>query len=341
MRIIVDAMGGDFAPLAPVQGALLAHEKYGTEIVLTGRSDAIMDAVRACGGSELPAGVSLVHTEEVVEVCDDPATASKKKKNSSLTVGLTLLRDGEADGFVCAGSTGALLAGATLIVKRISGLRRAALAPTVPTATGRAVLIDCGANAECTVEYLLQFAYLGSYYAEKVLGVAKPRVGLLNIGAEESKGDTLRRETCQKLKAAGDLNFIGNVEAKEAILGACDVIVADGFSGNILLKSIEGMGKLVSLGLKESFMSSPGAKLGALLVKSKLTDFKKLFDPNEVGGTALLGISRPVIKAHGSANAVAFRNAIRQACEVAQSGIADDVAANIGKMRLGKEDAAQ
>ena len=344
MKIIVDAMGGDFAPLAPVQGALMAHEKYGMEIVLTGKSGAIMDAVRACGKSELPVGVTLVHTEEVVEICDDPATAFKKKKDSSLTVGLNLLRDGGADGFVCAGSTGALLAGATLVVKRIRGLRRAALAPTIPTATGRAVLIDCGANAECTVEYLLQFAYLGSYYAEKVLGVKNPRVGLLNIGAEESKGDTLRRETYQKLKeagAAGDLNFVGNVEAKEAMLGACDVIVADGYSGNIMLKSLEGTGKLVSLKLKEMFMSSLGTKLGALLVKARLADFKKMLDPNEVGGTALLGISKPVIKAHGSSNAVAFCNAIRQACEVAQSGIADDIAANIGKMRLGKEDAAQ
>ena len=340
MKIVVDAMGGDFAPLAPVKGALMAHEKYGTDIVLTGREHAIMDALRACGCSELPAGVEIVHAEEVVEICDDPSTAFKKKKDSSLTVGLNLLRDGGADGFVCAGSTGALLAGATLVVKRIRGLRRAALAPTIPTATGRAVLIDCGANAECTVEYLLQFAYLGSYYAEKVLGIAHPRVGLLNIGAEESKGDTLRRETYQKLREAGDaghLNFAGNIEAKEAMLGACDVIVADGYSGNIMLKSLEGTGKMVSLKLKEMFMSSLTAKLGALLVKSQLAGFKKMLDPNEVGGTALLGISKPVIKAHGSSNEVAFCNAIHQASEVAQSGIIADIAENIDKMRIGGE----
>lgn len=341
MKIIVDAMGGDFAPLAPVKGALLAHEKYGTEIVLTGRAEDILRSVRACGRETLPAGIEIVNAEQVVEICDDPSTAFKQKKDSSLTVGLNLLRDAQADGFVCAGSTGALLAGATLIVKRIRGLRRAALAPTIPTATGRAVLIDCGANAECTVEYLLQFAYLGSYYAEKVLGVKQPRVGLLNIGAEESKGDTLRRETYQKLKEAGEaghLNFVGNVEAKEAMLGSCDVIVADGYSGNIMLKSIEGTGKLMANELKAMLRKNAGTKLAALLLKSGLSDFKKMLDPNEVGGTALLGISKPVIKAHGSSNEVAFCNAIRQASEVAQSGIIADIEANVDKMRLGRDD---
>ena len=341
MKIIVDAMGGDFAPLAPVKGALLAHERYGTEIILTGRTEDILRSVRECGREELPAGVEIVNAEQVVEICDDPSTAFKQKKDSSLTVGLNLLRDGQADGFVCAGSTGALLAGATLVVKRIRGLRRAALSPTIPTATGKAVLIDCGANAECTVEYLLQFAYLGSYYAEKVLGVEHPRVGLLNIGAEESKGDELRRETYRKLKeagAAGHLNFVGNVEAKEAMMGACDVIVSDGYSGNIMLKSIEGAGKLMAKELKAVLMKNAGTKLAALLLKSGLAGFKKMLDPNEVGGTALLGISRPVVKAHGSSNEVAFCNAIRQAAEVAQSGIIADIEANIDKMRISRED---
>lgn len=341
MKIIVDAMGGDFAPLAPVKGALLAHERYGTEIILTGRTEDILRSVRECGRQELPAGVEIVNAEQVVEICDDPSTAFKQKKDSSLTVGLNLLRDGQADGFVCAGSTGALLAGATLVVKRIRGLRRAALSPTIPTATGKAVLIDCGANAECTVEYLLQFAYLGSYYAEKVLGVEHPRVGLLNIGAEESKGDELRRETYRKLKeagAAGHLNFVGNVEAKEAMMGACDVIVSDGYSGNIMLKSIEGAGKLMAKELKAVLMKNAGTKLAALLLKSGLAGFKKMLDPNEVGGTALLGISKPVVKAHGSSNEVAFCNAIRQAVEVAQSGIIADIEANIDKMRISRED---
>lgn len=340
MKIIVDAMGGDRAPLAPVKGALMAHERFGTEVILAGRTEEILRAMRECGCTELPKGVAIANAEEVVEMSDDPATAFKKKKNSSLTVALTMLRDGEADGFVSAGSTGALLAGATLVVKRIRGLRRAALAPTIPTAGGRAVLIDCGANAECTVEYLLQFAYLGSYYASRVLGVASPRVGLLNIGAEETKGDALRRETYEKLREAGEsgaLNFVGNVEAKEAMLGACDVIVADGYSGNIMLKTIEGTGKLLSVKLKEMLMHSAGTKAAALLLKGQLADFKKLLDANEVGGTALLGISKPVIKAHGSASERGFCNAVHQAEEVARSGIIEDITANVERMRLARE----
>jgi len=345
MKIIVDAMGGDFAPLAPVKGALMAQEKYGVDIVLTGKTEEILKALQQCGCKELPKGMEIANATEVVEICDDPATAFKHKKDSSLTVGLNMLHAGDADGFVSAGSTGALLAGATLLVKRVRGLRRAALAPTIPTAKGKAVLIDCGANAECTVEYLLQFAYLGSYYAQKVLGVENPRIGLLNIGAEESKGDTLRRETYQKLKEAGEaghFNFTGNIEAKEAMLGECDVIVADGysvivtdgFSGNIMLKSIEGTGKLLSIKLKEMLMHSTGTKLAALLLKGQLGDFKKMLDANEVGGTALLGISKPVVKAHGSASEVGICNAVRQAMEVARSGIIDDIAQNIDKMRI-------
>ena len=339
MKIVIDAMGGDFAPQAPVKGALLAREKYpDVEIVLAGREADILSALREAGKNELPAGIIIQNATEVVEIADDPATAFKKKPDSSLTVGLNMVKNGEADGFVSAGSTGALLAGATLVVKRIRGLRRAALAPTIPTATGRAVLLDCGANAECTVEYLLQFAYLGSYYASKVLGVDKPRVGLLNIGAEEEKGDTLRRETYAQLKEAnerGDLNFKGNVEAKEALLGQCDVIVADGFSGNVMLKTVEGAGKLMGGMLKGMLMKSAGTKAAALLLKGGLKEFKKTLDPNEVGGTALLGISKPVVKAHGSSNDVAFCNAVRQAVEVARSGIAEDIARDIDKMRLG------
>ena len=345
MKIAIDAMGGDFAPQAPVKGALLAREKYpDVEIVLVGQESAIQGVLREIGWPTLPAGITIQNATEVVEIADDPATAFKKKPDSSLTVGLNLVKNGEADGFVSAGSTGALLAGATLVVKRIRGLRRAALAPTIPTANGRAVLLDCGANAECTVEYLLQFAYLGSYYASKVLGVDKPRVGLLNIGVEEEKGDTLRKETYQKLKEAGErgeLVFTGNVEAKEAMLGQCDVIVADGFSGNVMLKSVEGAGKLMSGMLKGMLLKSVGTKVAALLLKGGLKEFKKTLDPNEVGGTALLGISKPVVKAHGSSNEAAFCNAVRQAVEVARSGIADDIARDIDKMRLDRTEKAE
>ena len=192
MKIILDAMGGDNAPQAVVQGALEAHAQCGADIVLVGREEAI----RACLTGPLPEGVEIVNATEVVEMCDDPATAFKRKKDSSLTVGLTMLKNGEGDAFISAGSTGALLAGATLLVKRIRGVRRAAMGPVIPTATGHAILCDCGANADCTPEYLLQFAYLGNFYARRLMGVERPRVGLLNIGAEPSKGDALRHETC-------------------------------------------------------------------------------------------------------------------------------------------------
>ena len=338
MRILVDAMGGDNAPDQIALGAIQAAKDFGCEVVLVGRGEAILRALKDQGIETLPKGVEIANADDVVDMHDDPATVVKKKKDSSMVVGLNMLKEGGGDAFVSAGSTGALLSAATLTVRRVKGIRRAAMAPQIPTKTGReAVLIDCGANAECTVEYLLQFAYLGSYYAQKVLGVENPRIGLLNIGAEESKGDTLRRETYQKLKEAGEaghLNFTGNIEAKEAMLGECDVIVADGYSGNIMLKSIEGTGKLLSIKLKEMLMHSTGTKLAALLLKGQLGDFKKMLDANEVGGTALLGISKPVVKAHGSASEVGICNAVRQAMEVARSGIIDDIAQNIDKMRI-------
>lgn len=336
MKIILDAMGGDNAPQAVVQGALEAHAQCGADIVLVGREEDI----RACLIGPLPEGVEIVNATEVVEMCDDPATAFKRKKDSSLTVGLTMLKNGEGDAFVSAGSTGALLAGATLLVKRIRGVRRAAMGPVLPTATGRALLCDCGANADCTPEYLLQFAYLGNFYAQRLMGVEKPRVGLLNIGAEPSKGDTLRHETYALLEEAGRegrLNFIGNIEANTALAGGCDVIVADGYSGNIMLKSVEGAAKLMSGELKKMLTKSAKTKLAYLLLKDGLADFKKMLDPNEVGGTALLGISRPVVKAHGSSNAAAFCNAVRQTIAVAESGIIADITQNVDKMKVTPE----
>ena len=274
---------------------------------------------------------------EVVEIADDPAMAFKLKPDSSLTVGLKLLRDGAGDAFVSAGSTGALLSGATLVVKRIRGIRRAAMGPQIPTAAGRMVLCDCGANAECTAEYLLQFAYLGSYYAQRVMGIEQPRVGLLNIGAEEEKGDALRHEAYALLKEAGDagrIRFVGNVEANDAMLGAVDVLVTDGFTGNVMLKNMEGLGKFLLKALKGVFLSSAKTKLGALLVKDGLKDLKKLMDPSEVGGTPFLGIQKPVIKAHGGSDARAIENAVLRAKEYAESGFIADIQANIEHMRV-------
>ena len=337
MRIIVDAMGGDNAPLCNVQGALEAHRDFGVDILLVGRSEDILRCLEQCGEKTLPQGVEIRNATEVVTMSDDPAFAFKQKKDSSLTVGLRLLKDGEGDAFVSAGSTGALLSGATLLVKRVRGIRRAAMAPVVPTGGGGAILIDCGATAECTPEYLLQFAFMGSYYAERVLGRPEPKVGLLNIGAEPSKGTALQKETyalLTKAKEEGRINFVGNVEAREAVQGAVDVIVSDGYSGNIFLKTMEGTGLFLAKEIKKMFLKSLKTKIAALLVKDGIQDFKKLMDSGEVGGTALVGISKPVIKAHGSSDAYAIKNAIRQAVEFKKSGIIEDITENVEHMRL-------
>ena len=338
MKIIVDAMGGDHAPNAAVEGALQAHRELGVDIILVGRTEAILQAMEAAGVKELPSGVEIHNATEVIEIEDDAATAFKKKKDSSMTVGLTLLRDGAGDAFVSAGSTGALLSGATLLVKLIRGIRRAAMAPTAPVYGGRAILCDCGANAECTPEYLLQFAYLASLYAQKALGIENPRVGLLNIGEEREKGDALRLAVYPLLEeahAAGRINFVGNIEGNTAMMGGADVLVADGYSGNIFLKSVEGAGKFMAKEMKKMFTHSAKTKVAALLMKDQINEFKKLLDPNEVGGVPFLGICKPDIKAHGSSNAWAIRNAIRQARDFAQSTYIDDVQANIEYIKVG------
>jgi len=337
LKIIIDAMGGDNAPQAPVMGAIQANREYGVSVVLVGRGEEILKVLEENGISQLPDGVEIAHASEVVEMCDNPATAFREKKDSSLTVGLNLVKNGGGDAFVSAGSTGALLAAATLLTKRIKGIRRAALAPVIPTGKGGAVLIDCGANAECPPEYLMQFAFMGSYYAEHVLGRPEPKVGLLNIGVEPSKGTTLQTTVYPMLKAAGEagrINFVGNVEAREAVEGAVDVIVADGYSGNIFLKTMEGTGLFLAREMKKMFKKNLVTKLAAVLVSDGLKNFKKLMDSGEVGGTALLGIAKPVIKAHGSSDAYAIKNAIRQAKEFASSGIIESISENIDLMKL-------
>ena len=337
MKIIVDAMGGDNAPLEIVKGALAGQKHWGVDIDLTGDENAIREALTRCGQTEVPAGMEIISTSQTVEMCDDPATVFRRKKDTSMGVGLTMLREGQGDALVSAGSTGALLTGATLITKRIHGIRRAAMAPVIPTTTGRAVLIDCGANAECTPEYLVQFAYLGNFYAQQVLGLAKPRVGLLNIGAEDSKGTDLQKQTLARLRQAaeeGHLHFIGNIEAKEAIKGGCDVIVTDGFSGNILLKTMEGVGSFAGSALKGMFKKNLLTKLAALAVMPGPNDFKAKLDPNKVGGTAFIGIARPVIKAHGASNAEAIENAIGQAAAFARSGLIEKIEENVNLMKI-------
>ena len=324
MKIILDAMGGDHAPEAPVLGAIEAAKTFGTQITLVGRGEEILSVMRKHGIENLPEGMEIANADDVVDMHDDPGSVIHKRKNSSMVIGLKMLSDGQGDAFVSAGSTGALLTGATLLVKRVKGIRRAAMGPAFPNkAGGKTVICDCGANAECTPEFLLQFGLVGSLFAQKNLGVQNPKVGLLNIGTEDSKGTPLQKEAYTKLMKAheqGLLNFVGNVEARDVPLGAVDVVVCDGFSGNVLLKSIEGtamyMGSLMKHRIfKRSFFS----KIGYLLCKQGVDEVMDLLDYRTIGGTQFLGIKKPVIKAHGSSDALAFRNAIRQAEEATKA----------------------
>ena len=337
MKIILDAMGGDNAPEAAVLGALDAVKDFGAEITLVGRGEAILEVMRNHNIADLPAGVDIANADDVVDMHDDPMAVVRSRKGSSMMVGLKMLSDGMGDAFVSAGSTGALLTGATLVVKRVKGIRRAAMAPSMPTKTGGKVIIcDCGANAECTPEFLLQFALVGSMYAKKTLGVANPRIGLLNIGTEDSKGTQLQLDTYPLLKSAhekGLINFIGNVEGRQVPMGDVDVVVCDGFSGNVLIKSIEGTAMFMGSAMKKMFKKNLGSKLGYLLCKSGVADMLKLLDYREIGGTQFLGIKKPVIKAHGSSDRLAFRNAVRQAMEAAKGSFTAELEESLAQMK--------
>jgi phosphate acyltransferase len=334
MKIIIDAMGGDLAPLEPIKGGLQARREFGVELVFTGRQDDIMAALKKEGFTEVPEGVEIVHCSEVIDNCDEAAMAWRHKPDSSLTVGLKLLKEGKGDAFLSAGSTGALLSGATLMVKRVPGVRRAAVAPTIPTGQGHAVLIDAGANAECTPEQMVQFAIMGSYYAELSLGIENPRVGLLNIGSEPSKGTELYQQVhklLSQLGQEGKLNFVGNIEGREAVAGEADVLVADGFTGNIFLKTIEGTASWFNQEIKNILLRTTLTKLAALTLKDGIAAFKRKCDYREIGGTALLGIAKPVIKAHGSSDAFAFRSAVKQAIAYAQGNVTEKIAAQLAE----------
>lgn len=334
MKIIIDAMGGDNAPQEIVKGALKARRELGVDLTLVGKKEEIEAVLRAEKVTDMP---EIVDAREVITMDDDPSTATRRKKDSSMAVALRLLKQGAGDAVVSAGSTGALLTGATLTVKRVRGIRRAALAPVLPDGGAGCMLIDCGANVECTPEYLLQFAYMGSFYMKNMHGVAAPRVGLLSNGTEEHKGDPLRRETyalLQEADAQGRIRFVGNVEASQAFKDEIDVLVTDGFTGNILLKGIEGTLKYMLKLLKGMFKKNLKNMLSALMVKGEFGALKAQLDPSEVGGTALLGISKPVIKAHGSSDAKSFFAAIRQAKAFAESGIIDEITAHVSEMRV-------
>ena len=308
MKVIIDMYGGDNAPKAPILGAAMAAKELGVDILAVGNEAEMRKICEENGIS----GFEFIDAPLVMPVCAEPTEVMKSYKESSLAVGLRALAEGRGDAFVSAGSTGAIVVGATLIVKRIKGIKRAALASVIPGLDRSYMLLDLGANVECRPEMLCQFASMGSIYMNKVEGVPNPEVGLINIGAEESKGGELQKEAYKLLKES-DLNFIGNVEPRDLPKGVCDVAVADGWTGNIVLKLTEGLVSAFGKKLKGVMMSSLLTKLGALTMKGALTDFKKSMDYTERGGAPLLGIAKPVIKAHGSSDPKAFMNAVRQA----------------------------
>ena len=336
MKIIVDAMGGDNAPESAVWGGALAAKEYGEQVLLVGDPDRVAGILKD-KGMENTQGVTIMPASDLVDMHDDPATVLRRKPDSSMAVAFKLLKAGEGDALVSAGNTGALLTGATLYGGRIKGIRRGALAPVMPCKSGQVMLCDAGANTECTAEMLLQFAFLGSLYAEKINGIQNPRVGLVNNGTEDTKGDPLRKEAYALLKKAGDegrLNFVGNVEGSMVPLGACDIAVCDGYSGNVMLKTIEGVAKFMAGAIKDVFMRNTATKLSYLACKKGMDEFRDLFNQDKIGGAPFLGIAKPVIKAHGSSNEIAVMNAVRQAIAYTKSGMIQAVSENIQYMTI-------
>lgn len=312
MRIILDAMGGDHAPLSNIKGALMAVSELGVDVVLLGDEMLIKNHLKELG-EESNKKITIVHCSEVIQMEDKPVKAIRSKKDSSIVKGFAMLKNGEGDAFVSAGSTGALLAGGLFLVGRIKGIDRPALTGIYPTKQGGSVMLDIGANADCKPRNIDEFAMMGSLYAEVVLGRSNPTVALINIGTEEEKGNELYKETHLLMKENKNYNFIGNIEAREIPSGNADVMVCDGFTGNIILKLTEGVAITIFSMLKSIFYKDWMHKLAGGLVKNSLKTLKQRMDSDEHGGAPLLGVSGIVIKAHGSSNEKAIKNAIRQA----------------------------
>ena len=309
MKIIVDAFGGDNAPLAIIQGAVDAKNEYGVDILLTG-DEAVIRKTAADNGVSLD-GIAITHAPDIFTNNDQPASIrTKAKANTSLATGFRLLKEGEGDAFLSAGNSGAIGAGSMFIVKRIKGVKRVAFAPVIPTASGKAMVIDSGINTDVRPKVLQQFALMGSAYMEKVMGINNPRVGLANVGTEEHKGDELRQET-YKLLQKTPVNFIGNIEGRDVPLDGADVVVCDGFTGNMIIKTYEGVALALLGKIKGIFKKNFKNKLAASMILGDLKAFKKEMDMDEFGGTAVLGCAKPVFKAHGNANAKTIKNAIR------------------------------
>lgn len=322
MKILVDAMGGDNAPLEIIKGVLEAVSIYDEEIVLIGDENVISDV--AVKNNLSPLNIKIINTNSSITMEDKPLAVMREKRDSSMAVGLKMLAKGDVDAFVSAGNTGALITGATLIVKRIIGINRPAIATVLPL-ENPVLLMDSGANLSVTSDNIAQFAFMGAKYMEKIYSLERPRVAQLNNGVEYNKGTALQVESHQVLSDCG-LNFVGNVESKDIPFGVCDVLVCDGYTGNIFLKSVEGMGKYMMGILKDLLTTNIATQLSTLTMSNKLKDLKKRFDASEHGGAPILGISKPVIKAHGSSDANAIKNAIRQAIDFVKTGINEDIA---------------
>ena len=319
MKIVVDAMGGDHAPEAAVEGAVMAAREYETEIILTGLSDQINSILNRLDPDH-HLSIQVVHADEVVEMHDSPSKVLRSKRKSSMKIGLDLVKEGTASAFLSAGNTGAVLAYSTIILRPLKGVDRPAIAIQLPTLKGEAILLDAGANVDCKTNQLFQFGIMGHVFAEYILGKKNPLVGLLSIGEEDGKGNEIVKEAFQMLKAS-HINFIGNVEGKEVYRGNADVIVCDGFTGNVALKISESLAEMIGSNLKRLFKSNWLSKLGYLLLKPKLNEFKKKVDYSETGGAPLLGVNGVVIIAHGSSSPKAIKNAINRARELSEKNI--------------------
>ena len=328
VRVVVDAMGGDHAPGEIVKGAVQAvNKKKNIHVILTGRQEMIKKELAKYKYPEDQ--IEIVHASEVIETAEPPVAAIRSKKDSSLVVGLTMVHRKEADAFVSAGNSGAILVGGQLIVGRIKGIERPALAALIPTQDGVSLLIDCGANVDARSSHLVQFAKMGSIYMERVMKVKQPRVGIVNNGAEEEKGNALVKETFPLLKECKDLNFIGSVEAREIPAGACDVIVCEAFAGNIILKLYEGVAKTLMKKLKGVMMQNLQTKIGALLIKTPLKNALKAFDSSQHGGAPLLGLKGLVVKTHGSSKAQEIENSIYQCVQFTEQNIVEKIQAAV------------
>lgn len=326
MNIIVDAFGGDNAPLEIIKGCVDAVKEYGISVTLTGDENKIKKVF--VDNSLSQENISIYNCSQVITMEDSADSVIKEKKDSSMAVGLKLLSQGEGDAFVSAGNSGALCMGATLGIKRIKGIKRPAFAPVMPSETGFFMLMDGGANIECRPEMLYQFALMGSIYMSKVMGVKNPRIGLANVGAEDHKGTELYRSTYELLKNS-KLNFIGNVEGRDIPAGACDVVVCDGFTGNLILKTYEGVALTLMKQIKHMFSDSAKGKLAAAMVMKDLKTLKTHFDYNRYGGAPILGSSKPVFKAHGSAKAVTVKNAIRLSVEYVKANAIEEISSSL------------